>query len=152
MSNSKCAQHRLQPSQASGVLTREVNENVPICWLVGLFISVSSPFHCPTLLSSDTAMNRSHWLALKRQTARSQSRKDRAQVTSCVWDPKMVSSPEGIPKGSKPAPKHQHVAGPERTFVGVGGCPAQTLLICTKSPFRVIVWQGSLWAFFSTMH
>lgn len=37
----------------------------------------------------------------------------------------MVSSGEGSPKGSVPAPKHHQVAGPERTFAGEGGDPVQ---------------------------
>lgn len=75
---------------------------------------------------------------------------DRAQIALCVWDPKMACFWGGIPKCSVPESKHHHVGWPERTLAGEGErCPAHTLLICTKSPFRVVGWQRSSWAFVS---
>lgn len=60
-----------------------------------------------------------------RQAARSQGRRDGAEVAPWVWDPKMFSSWVGIPKGSVPAPKHHQIAGQRgqlrRGWGGVGG-------------------------------
>lgn len=61
------------------------------------------------------------------------------------WSP-LGRDPQGLCASSKTPPScwaREDVCGGGR-----GPCPAQTLLICTKSPFRVIGWQGSSWAFF----
>lgn len=72
------------------------------------------------LLCADTALNRSHWLALGGRLPEAGKEGQSSSYSICLGSQDGLLSRRD-PQGSRPAPKHHQVAGPERTFAGEGG-------------------------------
>lgn len=135
--------------QGSGDPTRERSECPYFADGWSVHIHLLSLLPAPHLCI-DTALNRSHWLALG---GRLPEPVQEGQSSSCSM---CLGSQDGLFLGRDPQVLCASTKAPPnclaREDTGGGGselCPARTLLICTKSPFRVIGWQGSSWAFFS---
>lgn len=111
-------EHRIRPSQTSGK-----NENVPSL-LVALFRFIFSFFHLPSLSRADR-LERIPLTGIRRQTARSQGRKNGAYVAPCVWIPRWSPLGEASPRALCQLQSTTKLLGRTGHFGGREGSPIQ---------------------------